>query len=164
MHQNCGHCITAEKDLKNEIKSGEIILKDADEVHLHHRNVKGFPFFFNSDNGTSSLGWPGSKEKLYQILQVGSGYGSGYGSGDFPDYGYGSGPPVPGSGFGSDLESGFGSGFGSDFGSGFGSDFGSGSGSGSGAPPVNFVKVCPQSRGGYVLLGETWSNRSNYIA
>ena len=165
MHHRCGHCITAENDLKNEIKSGEIILKDAEEVHLHHKNVRGFPFFFNSDNGAVSLGWPGNKQKLYQILKVSqmstttiSGDSFGYGSGTYDGSGDGSGT-YDGSGDGS----GFGSGDGSGFGSGDGSGFGSGSGRRP-VRPAHFVKTCPQSRGGYLRLGETWSDRNHYIA
>ena len=149
MHHRCGHCITAENDLKNEIKSGEIILKDAEEVHLHHKNVRGFPFFFNSDNGAVSLGWPGNKQKLYQILKV-SQMSTTTISGD--SFGYGSGT-YDGSGDGSGTYDG----------SGDGSGFGSGSGRRP-VRPAHFVKTCPQSRGGYLRLGETWSDRNHYIA
>ena len=149
MHHRCGHCITAEIDLKNEIKSGEIILKDAEEVHLHHKNVRGFPFFFNSDNGAVSLGWPGNKQKLYQILKV-SQMSTTTISGD--SFGYGSGT-YDGSGDGSGTYDG----------SGDGSGFGSGSGRRP-VRPAHFVKTCPQSRGGYLRLGETWSDRNHYIA
>jgi hypothetical protein len=149
MHHRCAHCITAENDLKNEIKSGEIILKDAEEVHLHHKNVRGFPFFFNSDNGAVSLGWPGNKQKLYQILnvsQMSSATFSGDGSGTYDESGDGSGT-YDGSGDGSGTYH--------------------GSGDGSGRRPVrpaHFVKTCPQNRGGYLRLGETWSDRNHYIA
>jgi hypothetical protein len=135
--------------LKNEIKSGEIILKDAEEVHLHHKNVRGFPFFFNSDNGAVSLGWPGNKQKLYQILnvsQMSSATFSGDGSGTYDESGDGSGT-YDGSGDGSGTYH--------------------GSGDGSGRRPVrpaHFVKTCPQNRGGYLRLGETWSDRNHYIA
>jgi hypothetical protein len=165
MHHRCAHCITAENDLKNEIKSGEIILKDAEEVHLHHKNVRGFPFFFNSDNGAVSLGWPGNKQKLYQILnvsQMSAATFSGEGSGTYDESGDGS---------GTYYGSGDGSGTYHDSGDGSGTYHGSGDGSGtyhgSGRRPVrpaHFVKTCPQNRGGYLRLGETWSDRNHYIA
>ncbi len=189
MHHRCAHCMTAEKALKNDLGK-TIILKDAEEVHLHHKNVRGFPFFFNSDNGMVSLGWPGSRDKLFQDLKYsdpstisnmyyGSGMGTydsgsgtydGSGSGTYDGSGSGT---YDGSGSGTYDGSGMGtydgSGSGTYDGSGSGSGTGSGTGSGmnSGKIPIHphhFVRMCPQSRGGYLRLGETWSDRTRYIA
>ena len=170
MHHRCAHCMTAEKALKNDLGK-TIILKDAEEVHLHHKNVRGFPFFFNSDNGMVSLGWPGSRDKLFQDLKYSDPntisnmyYGSAMGTYD----GSGSGT-YDGSGSGTYD----GSGSGTYDGSGSGTYDGSGSGSGTGSGmnsgkipihPHHFVRMCPQSRGGYLRLGETWSDRTRYIA
>jgi hypothetical protein len=160
MHNSCGHCMTAEHELKNDLGK-TIILKDADEVHLHHKNVRGFPFFFNSDNGMVSLGWPGSRDKLFQTLKYSNPttnsnmyYGSAMGTYD-------------GSGSGTYDGSGSGTYDGSGSGTYDGSGSGTGSGTGSGRTPVHpvhFIKMCPQSRGGYLRLGETWSDRTGYIA
>ena len=70
MHERCGHCIQAEKVLAPEIASGEIKVFEAHIAHHHHHNPEGFPFFVNPKTGQSQTGWPGSKEKLYQMLGV----------------------------------------------------------------------------------------------
>ena len=196
MHHRCAHCMTAEKALKNDLGK-TVILKDAEEVHLHHKNVRGFPFFFNSDNGMVSLGWPGSRDKLFQALKYsdpstianmyygsamgtydGSGSGTYDGSGSGTYDGSGSGT-YDGSGSGTYNGSGSstydgsgigvydGSGSGSGSGSGTYNGSGTGSGMNSGKIPIHphhFVRMCPQSRGGYLRLGETWSDRTRYIA
>ena len=76
-----------------------------------------------------------------------------------------------GDGSGTYDESGDGSGTYDESGDGSGTYHGSGDGSGtyhgSGRRPVrpaHFVKTCPQNRGGYLRLGETWSDRNHYIA
>ena len=137
-----------------------------------------------------SLGWPGSRDKLFQDLKYsdpstisnmyyGSGMGTydsgsgtydGSGSGTYDGSGSGT---YDGSGSGTYDGSGMGtydgSGSGTYDGSGSGSGTGSGTGSGmnSGKIPIHphhFVRMCPQSRGGYLRLGETWSDRTRYIA
>jgi len=70
MHERCGHCMQAEKVLAPEIASGEIKVFEAHIAHHHHHNPEGFPFFVNPKTGQSQTGWPGSKEKLYQMLGV----------------------------------------------------------------------------------------------
>ena len=70
MHERCGHCIQAEKVLAPEIASGEIKVFEAHIAHHHNHNPEGFPFFVNPKTGQSQTGWPGSKEKLYQMLGV----------------------------------------------------------------------------------------------
>ena len=148
----CPHCVAAQRALSSEIASGQVIFKRTSEVPKG-LNIKGFPYFVNTSNGLSHPGWPGSKQKLFLMLNF-----TGTGSGTVSDIGIGH-----GTGSGSGTGMGTGTGRGSGTGSGTGS--GSGSGTGNNKPPFIFVgDGCPNSRGGYLTLSQTWGKQLDYTA
>lgn len=60
----CGFCEKAKKILKNEIKNGNIEIKDSSEA----KGVSGFPHFLNTSNGLTHTGCPSNISDLYSKL------------------------------------------------------------------------------------------------
>jgi hypothetical protein len=170
----CPHCVAAQRALSSEIASGQVIFKRTSEVPKG-LNIKGFPYFVNTSNGLSHPGWPGSKQKLFLMLNftgtgsgtvsdIGIGHGTGSGSGTGMGTGTGRGSGT-GSGTGSGSGTGMGTGTGRGSGTGSGTGSGSGSGTGNNKPPFIFVgDGCPNSRGGYLTLSQTWGKQLDYTA
>ena len=73
--EGCGFCRKAKELLKNQIESGEIVLKDADESGGKYQ---GFPAFESLKNGKSHLGLPKSYNELLEKLEVVENYHSVY--------------------------------------------------------------------------------------
>ena len=59
----CGHCINAMSELKKEIENNTIIMKHSSTAP---NGVMGFPYFTNGNK--SITGYPGSKQKLFEVL------------------------------------------------------------------------------------------------
>lgn len=64
--KNCLYCVKAEEMFKEEIKSGEIQVLEAQ----NDGRFVGFPSFENKSNGKTHTGLPDSKEELYNKLEV----------------------------------------------------------------------------------------------
>ena len=61
----CGFCVKAKEELKNEINSGLVIIKDSSEI----KGVLGFPFFLNQKNGKTHQGYA-PKNQLFKKLGI----------------------------------------------------------------------------------------------
>jgi glutaredoxin len=64
---SCGYCTKAEKLLADEIANKTVIIKSSSEAPA---GVNGFPYFVNDVNGKSHMGYPGTKEALFEKLNV----------------------------------------------------------------------------------------------
>jgi hypothetical protein len=62
---NCGYCTKAEKLLADEIGNKTVIIKSSSEAPA---DVNGFPYFVNDANGKTHMGYPGTKEALFEKL------------------------------------------------------------------------------------------------
>ena len=62
----CGFCKKSKQELKDEIDSGLVVLKNNSEAPA---GVRGFPYFVNTKNGKTHTGYA-SKDKLFNSLEV----------------------------------------------------------------------------------------------
>ena len=68
MGKLCSFCVKAEETFKNELKTGEMVLKSSNDKGAEL--YSGFPTFVNSSTGLSHSGLPKSKAALYEKLGV----------------------------------------------------------------------------------------------
>lgn len=64
----CPHCVSSEKALAAEIKSGEVVKKDASEASRDGVEAKGFPTFVSKVNNKTIAGAVKSMAQLNQKL------------------------------------------------------------------------------------------------
>jgi hypothetical protein len=63
----CHYCKKAKELFSDEIENGTIKVVDASEAPT---GTNGFPFFLNTSNGLTYMGYPGDKNTLYNKLNA----------------------------------------------------------------------------------------------